>query len=143
MKVIVTMELEYILPEPLEDTYGTTDPRACVDIDLNVDPMAFLADSEWTVVAVQQAASLRQENNMPRPAMTDLDTIVKVLLHLANGWVESRSDQDWLREVADEIGHLEPSEMCTCPLCQEVACDGGCPMEPHRWDYYLHPPEAR
>ena len=53
MKVIVTMELEYILPEPLEDVYGTTDPRACVDIDLDVDPMAVLGGSEWTVIAVQ------------------------------------------------------------------------------------------
>ena len=53
MKVIVTMELEYILHEPLEDAYGTTDPRECVDIDLDVDPMAVLGGSKWTVVAVQ------------------------------------------------------------------------------------------
>ena len=73
-----------------------------------------------------------------RPPMTNLGTIVKVLRHLASGWVESRSDQAWLREVADEIEDRAPGEMTTCPLCQEVACDSGCPMEPHRWDHYTH-----
>jgi hypothetical protein len=76
---------------------------------------------------------------MPRPALTDLTTIVKVLRHLANGWVESVSDQEWLWEAADEIEHRDLASLMTCPLCQEVACDENCPMEPHRWDFYLHP----
>lgn len=74
-----------------------------------------------------------------RPPTTDRSTIVKVLRHLASGWVESVDDQDWLAEAADEIEHRDPATMMTCPLCQEVACDEGCPMEPHRWDYYTHP----
>lgn len=63
--------------------------------------------------------------------MTDLHTVVSTLRFLAGGgWVESRSDQEWFIEVADDIerGNLEG----TCPLCQEVECDEGCPVSPHR-----------
>lgn len=77
----------------------------------------------------------------------DRGTIVKVLRHLAGGWVDSRSDQEWLSEVADEIEHRDPADLMTCPLCQEVACDSTCPMRPHRSGHYSHPapqlPEVR
>jgi hypothetical protein len=78
------------------------------------------------------------ETERQRPPMTDRDTIVKVLRHLAGGWVGSRADQSWLRRAADEVEQTSPSDMATCPLCEEVACDEDCPMEPHRWDVYWH-----
>ena len=84
-----------------------------------------------------------------RPPMTDLATISKTLRFVAS-WIVPPDD------VHDQLNHyVQTSHLIraakaieggrtsdldvTCPLCQEVACDEGCPMAPHRWDYYTDP----
>lgn len=33
-----------------------------------------------------------------------------------------------LRQVADDVAHARPNDG-TCPVCEEVTCDEGCPFE--------------
>ena len=85
---------------------------------------------------------------MTRPPMTDLGTISKTLRFVAS-WIVAPNDEHDERSHYDQIRHLisaaeaieagdtKQFDVC-CPLCQEVACDTGCPMEPHRWPYYTH-----
>jgi hypothetical protein len=52
----VTLTLNDELPdtaERREELYGTSGPGGCVRIDLDTDPLAFIAETEFEVVSVE------------------------------------------------------------------------------------------
>lgn len=64
--------------------------------------------------------------------MTDLPTVIATLRFLTGGWLQSDDDTAHYRGVADQLERLDPDDWGACPLCQEVDCDDGCPIAPHR-----------
>lgn len=50
------------------------------------------------------------------------------------------SDGEWFHEVADEVERGDVVEWICCPLCQEVMCDGGCPLAVLRAGVVYEPP---
>lgn len=56
-------------------------------------------------------------------------TVVLTLRQLATWCVDGRSEMtdDEFRALAVQVDQIEPG--WTCPMCQEVTCDGGCPLE--------------
>ena len=64
--------------------------------------------------------------------MSEEELTAKVLDFLAGGWVSLDADRDWCRETAEAIRREDFSDSWCCPLCQEVECDTGCPLETAR-----------
>ncbi len=56
--------------------------------------------------------------------------IVTATLHQAATWGITGED---LHQVADEVASAVP-DSGTCPACEEVTCDEGCPFEGTRAD---------
>lgn len=59
LRVRVTLAFEYELPAKSDDRerlYGTVDPGRCVAIDLENDPLAFMADTPYEVVSTEVLA---------------------------------------------------------------------------------------
>lgn len=46
------------------------------------------------------------------------------------GTVESTCDE--LLEIARQVEQLDVADDFCCPVCEEVTCDDGCPLEPVR-----------
>lgn len=65
---------------------------------------------------------------------SETDTVVKTtaatIRYLA-GWFDTEKERAHLLEIALEVEATEGHEAC-CPVCQEVTCDRGCPLEPFR-----------
>lgn len=49
-------------------------------------------------------------------------------LRTAANWLESDRDSDLLVQAADAVKAQGADEAC-CPVCDEIACDTGCPLE--------------
>ncbi len=64
--------------------------------------------------------------------------VAETLRFLAGGWISGDEDHEnstALVETAANIEHAAKwpwSESGCCPLCEEVACDTGCPLAPLR-----------
>lgn len=61
--------------------------------------------------------------------MSDADptaATVAATLRTIAGWFDAEQRQQ-LRDVAEDV-ELDPLGAC-CPLCQEVTCDEGCPLQ--------------
>jgi hypothetical protein len=63
------------------------------------------------------------------------------LRFLANGWVGTSDPEAPARDIenaqylltaADELENTPPGDWWTCPVCQEVECDDGCPARSMR-----------
>jgi len=52
--------------------------------------------------------------------------IVAATLRTASGWIKDEGDRILLIESAAEIADSDLS-WC-CPMCDEIACDDGCPL---------------
>jgi hypothetical protein len=66
----------------------------------------------------------------PEPVAFDLRvTVASTLRQLADWGSEDRQAVE-LRQLADRV-EVDDLNMC-CPMCQEVRCDTGCPLEPMR-----------
>jgi len=58
------------------------------------------------------------------------NVVVDTLRFLAQGWIASEEDREWCLDAADQIEGYDFEEGgWVCPLCQEVVCDAGCPLE--------------
>lgn len=68
-----------------------------------------------------------------RTAAITLNTIRTVALTLRQlaGWGVSRLDMtdQAFRDLADQVEALTTTDWWSCPMCEEVVCDGGCPLE--------------
>lgn len=81
----------------------------------------------------QEAADELELASNPRP------TIAATLRQVAS-WgssiLISRAvndlDETELRRLADEVENGDASEWICCPLCEEIDCDGGCPLHDFR-----------
>lgn len=67
--------------------------------------------------------------------MSDVRATVAATLRQLAGWSLVWDDglpaRDELLSLADQVEAIAPGEM-PCPMCQEVECDGGCPLAPVR-----------
>lgn len=63
---------------------------------------------------------------IPEQARIVADTLMFIGSNL---WLGCEEDREWARRTADEIGRYDFDEVgWCCPICQEVVCDGGCPL---------------
>jgi len=46
-------------------------------------------------------------------------------------WIDNPGDMQALNSLAYYIEKFDGTDAC-CPVCQEVVCDTGCPLEPIR-----------
>jgi hypothetical protein len=53
---------------------------------------------------------------------------VERTLRTAAMWLESDKDSEMLIETANMVKAQGADELC-CPVCEEIECDGGCPLE--------------
>jgi hypothetical protein len=44
----------------------------------------------------------------------------------------TEDDERMLRRVAEAVEHQPPADWLSCPVCEEIECDGGCPLGPLR-----------
>jgi hypothetical protein len=69
----------------------------------------------------------------PTPQQPDLDPIVRAtgatFRYLAQ-WFGDEEQRAALLEMAEAAEHLDDD--MTCPVCEEMTCDEGCPLEPVR-----------
>lgn len=63
MRVTVTLEVVYDLPEPLAEIYGATDPAECVNIDLEADAPAFFDNAD--AIKILSVSALLEDVNRP------------------------------------------------------------------------------
>lgn len=67
------------------------------------------------------------------PASERAAIVKDTLRFLASGLpFLDEDDRRWLADVAEQMEHQDPAEATCCPLCEEVRCDDGCPLEPLR-----------
>jgi len=62
--------------------------------------------------------------------LNTIRTVALTLRQLA-GWGTARqemSDQEF-RDLADQVEATTTTDWWSCPMCEEVVCDGGCPLE--------------
>lgn len=55
--------------------------------------------------------------------------VAQTLRFVAGGWLLNQDDAAWCDGVADDIEQSHPGSWLFCPLCAEVLCDEGCPLE--------------
>jgi hypothetical protein len=69
-----------------------------------------------------------------REPPTDLPTVLSVIKFLRDGWISDVVDAGNVDYLADIAAHIENGwlDSACCPMCQEVECDEGCPLEHHR-----------
>ena len=56
-------------------------------------------------------------------------TIVKTIRVLIDQGYINPSEYERLGKNAEHLTYCDLKEELCCPLCHEVACDGGCPLE--------------
>jgi len=62
--------------------------------------------------------------------LNTIRTVALTLRQLA-GWGVSRLDMtdQAFRDLADQVEATTTTDWWSCPMCEEVTCDGGCPLE--------------
>lgn len=60
------------------------------------------------------------------------DAVAKTLRYVAS--VSDEAQARWMYDLAEEVENSKPSDWWACPVCEEVICDEGCPLEPLRRD---------
>lgn len=60
--------------------------------------------------------------------------VIDLLRFMLQGWLDlGEDDQNWCRDTVKAIERYDFDEGgWACPVCAEVVCDGGCPLEPLR-----------
>lgn len=71
--------------------------------------------------------------------MSERDEIIRTAtaatLRQVAGWVSDDSLRDSIYDAAELVERSGPEDWDCCPVCEEVECDDGCPLEPIRLDY--------
>lgn len=105
---------------------------ACV---LELLEQAEVATSVPLLAVIMRHAGPQRPNTsdaypQPQPVLFDLRiTVANTLRQLASWGSEDREAAE-LTKLADQV-EVDDLAMC-CPMCQEVRCDTGCPLEPMR-----------
>jgi hypothetical protein len=55
--------------------------------------------------------------------------VVAATIRTVAGWISSDQDRDLLHSAAEQVERDPGPDSICCPLCEEIACDDGCPME--------------
>ena len=64
--------------------------------------------------------------------MSDIAATVAATLRVAATWITGDEDRATLFETAEQVERDPGPDSMSCPLCEEITCDDGCPMEPVR-----------
>jgi hypothetical protein len=84
--------------------------------------------------------AVEPDDARPQPQVLGDPTVTAVVATLRQiaGWGSSRptTDDGW-RELADAVligctADADELDALCCPMCEEVVCDGGCPLAPVR-----------
>lgn len=58
--------------------------------------------------------------------------IVAATLRQISQWTEDTRTPEELQKLASFVENEDYENGLVCPMCQEIECDGGCPLEHYR-----------
>jgi hypothetical protein len=59
----------------------------------------------------------------------DVASTVAATIRTVAEWISNDKDRDLLHSAAQQVEHNPGPDSICCPLCEEITCDDGCPME--------------